>query len=147
MTTVDEFMLRLFKAPRILLVLDDSAPVVELLHRRYDCDLDVTDSGEMAIQMVANHKYDIVIVDLALLNGTSQRVLTAVKKYAPTTPVVATKVQGHFDEAAKFGPLTVLSGPLTEQDIEQLFRVFKVKARTHDIAEYCGARHPSTVAA
>jgi CheY-like chemotaxis protein len=141
MTTVDEFMLRFFKVPRILSVLDDSRPVVELLHRNYECEVDATDSGEKAVELITRNKYDLVLVDLALLNGTSRRVLAAVRDHAPGTPVVATRINQEFTDFDGVGPLTVLSGPLTSEDIAQLFRVFKIKARTHAISEYYGREH------
>lgn len=146
MTTVDEFMLRFFKVPRILAVLDDSRPVVELLHRNYECDVDATDSGEKAIELIGKNKYDLVLVDLALLNGTSRRVLAAIRDHASTTPVVATRLNGEFGDAGEFGPLTVLAGPLTAGDIAQLFSVFKIKARTRAISEYYGHQHATAAA-
>ena len=146
MTTVDEFMLRFFKVPRILLVLDDSRPVVELLHRGYECEVDDTDRGEKAVELISKNKYDLVIVDLALLNGTSRKVLAAIHDHAPATPVVATKLHNEFGEVGEFGPLTVLAGPLTAGDIAQLFSVFKIKARTHAISEYYGRQHATAAA-
>jgi DNA-binding NarL/FixJ family response regulator len=141
MTTVDEIMVRLFKAPHILVVQDTTAPVVGLLHRNYECQVDATDRGDKAVKLLMEQKYDLVILDIALLNGTSRRVLAVVQEYAPSTPVVVTCVQEiDFREIAKLGPFTLLSGLVTAEVIENLFRVFKIKARTREIAEYCAQR-------
>ncbi len=127
-------MVRLFKVPRILVVQDSSSPVVGLLHRKYDCQVDVTDSGIRAISYLHDQKYDLVIVDIELLNGTSRKVLAAVQECAPSMPVVATRVKDFHELSPNL--VMVLSGQVTEQNLERLFQVFKIKARTRAIAEY-----------
>jgi CheY-like chemotaxis protein len=139
MTTVDELMVRLFHPPKILVVQDCAAPVEALLHRNYDCQVDVTTDGNEAARMLAAEKYDLVLIDLVLLNGTSELVLAAARKYRPEVPVVATKVnESNLDQLVEdAGTLTLLSTPVTLNAIERLFRVFKIKAKTREIAAYC----------
>lgn len=139
MTPVDELMVRLFHAPRILVVEDAAAPVEVLLHRNYDCTVDATTDGREAAKLLATQKYDLVMVDLALLNGTSEMVLKAAQKHCPDTPVVVTKIaEAEWDVLThRVGPVTLFTAPLTLGVVEHLFRVFKIKARTREIAEYC----------
>lgn len=141
MTIADELMLRLFREPYILVVQDTAGPVEELLHRNYECHVDATDSGERAIGLLMEQRYDLVIIDMALLNGTSQKVLAAIQGFAPATPVVATHVDGIDFADLRLLPVTVLSGSITAETVDYLFRVFKIKARTREIVEYCAHRH------
>ena len=139
MTPVDELMVRLFHAPRILVVEDATAPAELLLYRNYDCTVDTTMDGAAAAKLLATKKYDLVLVDLALLNGTSEMVLKAAQQYCPDTPVVVTKVaEAELDVLMhRVGPVTLVTAPLTLDVVAHLFRVFKIKARTREIAAYC----------
>lgn len=139
MTPVDELMMRLFHPPRVLVVEDSLAPVEVLLHRGYECTVDTARTGEQAVKLLAAQKHDLVLIDLALLNGTSEMVLNAAQRYCPDTPVVVTKLDEKTLETLmkKVGPLTLFTAPLTLDSLEHLFRMFKIKARTKQIAEYC----------
>jgi len=147
MTTVDELMVRLFHAPRILVVQDCAASVDVVLHRSFDCTVDVTTDGKAAAAKLATNKYDLILVDLVLLNGTSEQVLKAAEAFQPEVPVVATSIDEHTLEhvVAEGSTLTILSSPVTDMVIQRLFRVFKIKAKTHEMAAYCAdlVRPPS----
>jgi DNA-binding NarL/FixJ family response regulator len=134
MTTLDELMVRLFKVPRILVVQDRAAPAVGLLHQTYECQVDMTDSGEQAIEYLMEHRYDLVIIDAELLNGTSRKVISVAQEFAPLTPIVASLV-------------TVLTGQITEENLARLFQVFKIKARTHALSDYFRMSRPTPVEA
>lgn len=139
MTPVDELLVRLFHAPRILVVEDMSVPVESMLHRNWDCSVDTTSDPAQAVKLMSVRKYDLVFLDLVLLNGTSRKVVEAARKYCPDTPVVAIKVsEARMSELLGQGPLTVM-GNLTVDAIAHLFRVFRIKARTVAIAEYCAS--------
>lgn len=139
MTTVDEMMVRLFKPPRILIVQDASTPVEQLLHRDYECSVDTTDGGDAAIRFLQDRRYDLVLIDIGLLNGTSRKVIQASQRFCPGTPVVVLKIAevDLIEIVSGDGPLTVLAKPLTSDLLQTLFRVFKIKARTREIANYC----------
>lgn len=139
MTPVDELMMRLFHPPRVLVVEEASSPVEVLLHRGYECTVDTARTGEDAVKLLAQCKHDLVLIDLALLNGTSEMVLAAAQRYCPDTPVVVTKLDEKTLETLmkKVGPLTLFTGPLTMDALEHLFRMFRIKARTKEIARYC----------
>lgn len=136
MTTVEELIVRLFHPPRLLIVQDSAAPVEALLHRNYDCHVDSTASGEEALKLLATQPYDLIMVDLALMNGTGKKVLQAAQR--KNVRVVVTR----FDPADLSGmenteAVTLLTAPLTLSSIERLFRVFKLKAKTHEITQCC----------
>lgn len=139
MTPVDELMVRLFQPPRVLVVEDSQASVEELLHRNYECTVDTARTGVEAVRLLVEYKHDLVLIDLALLNGTSEMVLNAAQRYCPDTPVVVTKLDGNTLDTLmrKVGPFTLFIAPLTSDALEHLFRVFKIKARTKEIARYC----------
>lgn len=136
MTPVDELMVKLFHPPRVLVV-EDAASTEAILRRNYDCRVDTTRDGHEAAELLASQKYDLVLIDLVLLNGTSELVLKAVEKYAPDVPVVATRVDNIDEVLANLDSVTLLKAPLTFEMLQRLFRVFKIKARTREIAEYC----------
>lgn len=139
MTSVDELLVRLFRPPRVLVVLDKPDSVEAMLRRNYDCEVDTARNGREASNLLSSRKYDLVLVDFVLLNGTSQAVLKVAQEHCPDVPVVATKVsEACFDDVMKSAmPVTLLNEPVTFNAIQHLFRVFKIKARTHEIAEYC----------
>lgn len=138
MTPVDELMVRLFQPPRILVVNDAPTAVELTLRGNYDCTVDIAKTGVKAVRLLIAHTYDLVLIDLALLNGTSEMVLAAIKRHCPDTPVVVTKVDKATTELVqRAGPLTLFTEPLTLNALERLFRVFKIKARTKEIAGYC----------
>lgn len=150
MTSVDELLLQLFRAPRVLVLESADAPVEALLRRDYDCAVDSTADPAVASHLLRNQLYDLVLVDLSLKEAV-EPVLKMAQSACPDTPVVAMK-----DPAATVdnllppaGSLTLLSEPVSSTAVKHLFRVFKIKARTQEMAAYCQQQLPvqTTVAA
>jgi DNA-binding NarL/FixJ family response regulator len=105
----------------------------------------MTDSGEQAIEYLMEHRYDLVIIDAELLNGTSRKVISVAQEFAPLTPIVATRVKAYHDFAPSL--VTVLTGQITEENLARLFQVFKIKARTHALSDYFRMSRPTPVEA
>lgn len=149
MTTVEELLTRLLHAPRVLVVEDLAAPVEVMLRRNYDCFVDTTSDGLQAVRLLASEKYDLVLLDLGLLNGTGEFVLKTAQDKCPDTPVVATADNQTNIESlmAQVGSLTLINSPVTLSTVERLFRVFKIKARTRALAEFCQHRVSAAPAA
>ena len=143
MTNVDELLLRLFRVPSILVVEDKPSAIDSALAKDYDADVDRTSSGHEAVQMLTSKKYDLIMVDLALLNGTSRKVLLAIKEVCPDVPVIVIKLgsENIVKLLNETGPLTVLSDPVSSDVMSRLFQLFKIKARTRDMTEQCDRHH------
>lgn len=141
MNTVDELLVRLFRAPRILVVEDGlNASMEHILQTNYDCNVDSTSSGCTAIDMMTVKKYDLVYLDLGLLNGTGSTVVKSTQQLCPDTPVVVLlgEQMMDFNEVmASVDSLTLLSQPATLEIVRHLFKVFKIKPRTKEIAIHC----------
>lgn len=141
MNTVDELLVRLFRAPSILVVEDRlSASMEHILQTNYDCNVDSTSSGHEAIGMMTVKKYDLVYLDLGLLNGTGSTVVKSTQQLCPDTPVVAllSEQMLDFNEImASVDSLMLLSQPATLEIVRHLFKVFKIKPRTKEIAIHC----------
>lgn len=77
--------------PRILIVEDDQA-TRDALRRVLElegCELDVVADGEKAVGALANHKYDVIILDIALpkMSGTD-----VMEYIASSTPEVLSSI-------------------------------------------------------
>lgn len=143
---MDELLVRLFHAPRILVVEDAQASLKGLLHARWDCVVDTAGESVHAIKLIASRKYDIIILDIGLLNGTSNAVMGAAKANCPDTPLIVTRVdRSKLNEMlTQHGPLFMLSH-ITIDALEHLFRIFKIRARTQAVAAYCDRVDDSTL--
>jgi two-component system KDP operon response regulator KdpE len=73
--------------PRILVVEDDAATraLLQRILESEECDVDVAVDGEKAVGRLANHRYDVIVLDIALpkLSGTD-----VMEYIASTTPQV-----------------------------------------------------------
>lgn len=138
MTTVDELMTRLFKPPRILAV-ESAATVEALVCQSYSCRVDTAQDSESALRLLAANRYDLIMVDLVLLNGTGDNVLSEAHHRCPDTPVIVMRLSDSkaASLAHRTWPLTLLTAPLTSDAVDRLFRMFKIRARTKEIDSYC----------
>lgn len=58
MTTVDELVVRLLHAPRVLVVEDKAAELGAMLRQNYGCHVDETDSERRVGTLLITEKYD-----------------------------------------------------------------------------------------
>lgn len=138
MTPVEELMVRLFHAPRILVV-EDSAMAETLLHSTYNCVVDSTKNWRDVVKLLMTRKYDLALLDLSLLGSAADVVLKALQRHCPATPIVVTKAgKEALDQlSSRMGPVTLFTAALTLSTLERLFRMFKIKARTQEMEHYC----------
>lgn len=138
MTTVDELLVKLFHAPKVLVVDDMASAVAALLRQDYGCHVDTTDNGTDAIKMLTSGNYDFAVLDLELLNGTGEVVLQTAQIRCPATPIVVTT--GKTDVVKLLQQVTtlvLLRKPVTHDALDRLFYMFKIKVRSPAVAEYC----------
>lgn len=148
MTTVDELLIKLFHAPKVLVVEDMADEVKAKLRDDYGCHVDTTDNGNRAIKLLLSGEYDLALLDLELLNGTGEAVLKTAQTGCPRTPVAAAVGQLSDAEQAlrQLGTMLLLRKPVTHDALDRLFRTLKIKVRTPAVAEYCEHLSRSTTA-
>jgi DNA-binding response OmpR family regulator len=77
--------------PRILVVEDDTTTreALQRVLEREGCDVDVATDGEKAVGALAQHRYDVIILDIALpkMSGTD-----VMEYIASTTPEVLNSI-------------------------------------------------------
>lgn len=73
----DDLMGKRISSPRILMVEDNpiAQKIEETLFRALNCDVDLAESGERALQLFSPNKYDLVLMDIGL-EDTSGYVVT-----------------------------------------------------------------------
>ena len=136
MTTVDELLVRLLHAPRVLVV--DSADALEaMLRQNYGCTVDAAADEKRVGTLLITEKYDLVLLNLSL--GAAEAILSMIKAVCPSTPIAVTvSADADVNElVSHVGNLMVCQSPVTPEILERLFRVFKVKVCTRAVTEYC----------
>jgi|PlaIllAssembly_1097288.scaffolds.fasta_scaffold00029_15 CheY-like chemotaxis protein len=144
MTTVDELLVKLFHAPKVLVVDDAAGVLANILRQDYGCSVDTTDNGHEAIKMLTDGNYEFAVVDLELLNGTGEAVLETAHMKCPATPIVVTTA--HTDVIAllqRLDTLVLLRKPITHEALDRLFYIFKIKVRSPAVVEYLTAMRPT----
>lgn len=137
MTTVDELVVRLLHAPRVLVVEDKAAELGAMLRQNYGCHVDETDSERRVGTLLTTEKYDLVLLNLSL--GNAEAILNMIKAACPATPVAVTQsVDADVTElVGHVGSLMLCACPVTPEVLDRLFRVFKVRVCTRAVTDYC----------
>lgn len=138
MKIVDELLCRLCRPPRVL-ILDESDSVEAVLNQNYDCVVDKVTTGDEAVNMLLSNKYDLIYLNLDMLNGTGASVLKQTSEIFPNIPIVATtKFSTDASNLLRSAPLlTLLYDQITCELVLRLFKTFKINVRTKETAQYC----------
>ena len=81
-----------------VLVADAEEPVRQAAHEllaRYDCEVEATDSGEDALQMIRSFHYDVVLFDAEMTDMHLITALTQIRSIHPHLPVIIMKGFGY----------------------------------------------------
>lgn len=142
MTAVEELLTKLLLPARLLCVVSDKRQADALrqqIVQKYECAVDWAASGEEAKQKLSQHKYDLLLLEAVPQDVPASALLRHVKLTSPETPVVlVTGLIGSrvAEEASACGIVSVLARPVKQTDIDDLFRVFKVRVRTRENTQY-----------
>ena len=87
--------------PRILLVEDEPslAAALEIALRRSGYALDTAASGRAALDRLASHPWDAVVLDIGLPDLSGLDILAAIRRDLPNLPVLVITAHGHLDNA------------------------------------------------
>ena len=111
-----------FFEPRILVV-DDEDRVRQACRRLFSeegCHVKTADNGSDCLEMIAEHHYDIILLDLMMPGMSGLDVLTRVKSLHPDTVVIVITGYAtleHAVKAMKKGAFDFLSKPFSPQDL------------------------------
>ena len=142
MTAVNELLSRLIRPVRLLCVEDDTSFALMLqrtLQTRYVCTVDNAVTGEEALEMVKRNRYDVVLLDLLLPGMSGVDVLRQLKLLSKAIPVIV--ITGNLgtalaEEAAHCGVVTFVEKPFETEDLDEIFGLFKIRARTTEDDAY-----------
>jgi DNA-binding NtrC family response regulator len=113
---------------KTILVVDDEPIVRESIKDWLaDAGYDVTmaESGEEALKLVDDKKYDFVVIDVRLPGKTGIKTLQELKDADPgikSVVITAYPSQDFADEARKYGAIDYLVKPVNPDDLEKLIR-------------------------
>ncbi len=78
---------------KVLLVEDDtlSQCVTKMMLEKFKCDIDVANTGQLALDFVKNKRYDLIFMDIGLTDINGFKVVEKMRKHIPKTqtPLIA----------------------------------------------------------
>lgn len=153
MSPVDELLSKLLKPVRLLCIedsVDISRCLQTQLHRVYECEIDVANTGLDGLSMFGTNAYDLILLDLVLPAISGLEVLKEIRKVSTTVPVVILTGYAESDmayEVSKHGIVCLLAKPFTAEAFSDIFRVFRIRARSHEDERFFQSKLVSTCAA
>jgi DNA-binding response OmpR family regulator len=111
----------------VVLVVDDDAPIRELLHLFLDEEYVVVDAahGRTALALVLAQRVDLVLLDILLPDVDGLEILQELKTMAPDLPVIMTtgvKTVRTTVAAMKLGASDYLTKPFHEEELRAAMR-------------------------
>lgn len=119
----------LFKPAKILLLGSDNSGTVQfedLVRKKYDCDIDRGFAG-----VLNGKRYDLIVVGLSETGAVEDETIKALQ--ATGTPIVLLRSEEDVARVPKLGPVLLMPSHLTAGDVDNMFCLFKIKARTSDM--------------
>ena len=147
MSAVEELVTKLLLPARLLLVESDKRQADALrqqIQAQYECAVDWAGCGLEAQHRLGQNKYDLLLLASTPQDVSVREFLRQVKATAPAVPVIlVTGFPGTFvaEEAAACGIVSVLTRPVSQGDIDDLFRVFKVRVRSKEDTRHFQSRN------
>ena len=119
----------LFKPAKILLLGSDNSGTVQfedLVRKKYDCEIDRGFTG-----VISGKRYDLIVVGLSETEAIEDETIKAL--HATGTPIVLLRSEEDIARVPKLGLVLLMPSHLTEGDVDNMFWLFKIKARTSDM--------------
>ena len=108
-----------------ILVVDDEIDMQKLLKRSLesamDCKVETASSGEMALQMLAKIRFDLVLADIKMPGMDGLELLELIKRETPDVTVIMMTAFGSIDtavEAMKLGAFDYITKPISPKTLE-----------------------------
>ena len=121
----------------VLLVEDDrlSQKVCGTILNELGCRVDIADSGEKAIELVANKAYDLIFMDIGLHDMTGLSATEKIKNHTgsnQTIPIIALTAHASREDrelCQKIGMSGYLTKPASYEDIKKLLNSISINPR------------------
>ena len=86
-----------------ILIVDDEVDMLSLLKRSLspdlNCGVETASSAEMALRMLENDSFDLVLADIKMPGMSGMQLLEIIKQKKPGTTVILMTAYGHIDMA------------------------------------------------
>lgn len=111
-----------------ILIVDDEPIVRESLRdwlRYAGYDVTIAESGEAALELVAEHEFGILILDVRLQGKTGIRTLREIRELRPqikSIVITAYPTAELAEEARQLGVIDYLTKPVVPADLEKIIR-------------------------
>jgi len=108
---------------RKILVVDDEILILKSVTtdlKRSGYDVDTVESGEDALAMLEEHKFDLLITDLMMEGIGGLKLLAQAREKSPTMPVIIITGYGELDsaiEALRLGAADYLLKPCSNEEL------------------------------
>jgi len=121
---------------KILVVDDDAAHarMLETMMTDWGFAIHLADDGEVAVDMVKNQAFDIVLMDMKMVRMSGMEALQMIKAYNPSLPVIIMTAYSSVQtavEALQIGAYDYLTKPLDfdklKLTIEHMFESISLK--------------------
>jgi CheY-like chemotaxis protein len=132
--TLNDYVKRLLRPSRILLVEDDQAvcSVIGVLANRFNCELVTVHTAKEAIEAVSTGRFDLVLLDYQLPDGDGVEVFKTIRNQSCDLPVCI--VTGYLSEnliekVRDIGFAVFVQKPrdLTVKNLVNIFMTFGIK--------------------
>ena len=108
-----------------ILVVDDEIDMQQLLKRSLEpdlgCRVETASSGETALQMLAESRFDLVLADIKMPGMDGLELLELIKREIPDVTVVMMTAYGSIDtavEAIKNGAYDFITKPFDRDELD-----------------------------
>ena len=111
-----------------ILIVDDDGGLVHFLRRFFTkegYEIHSCNSGEAALPMVADHEFDLVLLDYKMAGLNGLETLAEIRRARVKTPIVVMTAYGTTDvaiEAMKLGAYDYLLKPFNREELQRLVR-------------------------
>lgn len=120
-----------FKKPYRILVAEDhriNQKIMRVMLESLDCQVDVTDRGDLAVEMASQGNYDAILMDISLNEIDGIEATRIIRHLPPPVchlPIIAVTAHALEEEHAEFlsaGIDAVVTKPMTEEDLIQTLK-------------------------
>jgi two-component system response regulator HydG len=127
---------------KILVVDDDAAHarMLETLMADWGVEVFLADDGIIAVEMVKNQPFDIVLMDMKMVKMSGMEALRLIKSYNPSLPVIIMTAYSSVQtavKALKIGAYDYLTKPLDfdklKLTIDRIFESISLKTENRDL--------------
>ncbi len=138
------------KTKNTILIVDDDAghrSMLRTLMQGWGYDLSEADDGSTAVDMIMDRSFDVVLMDLKMVNMSGVEALEKIKNYNPSIPVIIMTAYSSVEtavETLKMGAYDYLTKPLDfeklKRTVARIIESMHLKEENKSLREKLGSR-------